>query len=106
MDMSAAARGKNPGVAIVNICAHLLIGGRVQYVGFRYYCCIEARRLGVTGWVRNLSDGRVEVMVEGEQNVVREFVGLCRRGPSGARVTTCEEDFTAYVGEFRDFEVK
>jgi len=64
----------------------VLIAGRVQGVGFRWAVKREAGRLGVDGWVRNLSDGRVEVWFEGDDAPVDEVVGYCREGPDTARV--------------------
>ncbi len=64
----------------------VLVSGRVQGVGFRWSVQREAERLGVRGWVRNLSDGRVEARFEGEADAVDAIVGFCRRGPGTARV--------------------
>ncbi|MDE0661149.1 MAG: acylphosphatase [Gammaproteobacteria bacterium] len=66
--------------------ARLLIGGRVQGVGFRYSTFVEADSLGLNGWVRNLPDGRVEVVAEGPQAAVERLVEWCRRGPRYAWV--------------------
>jgi acylphosphatase len=68
----------------------LKIEGFVQSVGYRHFTITEARRLGVDGWVRNCFDGTVEVLVSGPNQTVEAFVGLCMRGPSGARVTGVE----------------
>ena len=67
--------------------AHLLIEGRVQGVGFRYSTSIEADALGLAGWVRNLPDGRVEVVAEGPQSAVERLVAWCRQGPRYAWVS-------------------
>jgi acylphosphatase len=66
----------------------------------------EAIRQGVTGWVRNLRDGRVEAVFEGEKDDVERLVEFCRRGPSGARVTHVDVSHEDYTGEFRDFQVR
>jgi acylphosphatase len=66
---------------------HLLISGRVQGVGFRWATQREGSRLGLRGWVRNLADGRVEVVAEGAEAQVEELVEWCRQGPAGARVS-------------------
>jgi acylphosphatase len=66
--------------------AHVLISGRVQGVFFRQSAATEAQHLGLTGWVRNLADGRVEAEAEGTAEAVEAFIAFCRRGPAGARV--------------------
>jgi acylphosphatase len=66
---------------------HLIISGRVQGVGFRFGMCDEAARLGVTGWVRNRRDGRVEAVVDGDPSAVEAMIEWARTGPRGARVT-------------------
>lgn len=64
----------------------VIVTGRVQGVSFRMYTEAEARRLGVTGWVRNEPDGSVAGHFEGSEDAVRELVAWCRSGPSYARV--------------------
>lgn len=66
--------------------ARLVIGGRVQGVGFRWWTVAEAGRLGLDGWVRNRVDGTVEALVAGEPAAVREMIDRCRQGPRSARV--------------------
>jgi acylphosphatase len=70
--------------------AHIVVSGRVQGVGFRYAAVREARRLGLTGWVRNTEDGKVEAVAEGDSESVRVFLEWCHQGPLGARVTTVQ----------------
>ncbi len=65
---------------------HLLISGRVQGVGFRYFVLQKARETGVNGWVRNLNDGRVEALISGDEDAVEKMVAFCRRGPESAIV--------------------
>ena len=65
---------------------HVFVSGRVQGVAFRWHTSEKAQALGVTGWVRNLGDGRVEVHVEGEASAVEEMVAWLGHGPSMARV--------------------
>ena len=63
-----------------------VVQGRVQGVGFRYYAVRAARELGVSGWVRNLPDGSVETLVEGDAAAVEGYLDRLRRGPSASRV--------------------
>lgn len=72
--------------AMTELRLRLLISGRVQGVGFRAFALREARWLGVSGYVRNLVDGRVEAVVQGSSNQVEALISACRRGPMHARV--------------------
>ncbi len=64
----------------------LLIGGRVQGVGYRYSACGEACRLGLDGWVRNLGNGQVELEAEGSEDALEQLTAWCHRGPRFAEV--------------------
>jgi acylphosphatase len=64
-----------------------VVSGRVQGVGFRFFAERAARKAGVSGWVRNLPDGRVETVVEGSEDAVERYLAEIRRGPLGSRVT-------------------
>lgn len=74
----------------MRVARRIVVGGRVQGVGFRYFTQDVALREGVTGWVRNLPDGRVEAHVEGEIEAVTRVEAAIRRGPRGARVQTVD----------------
>jgi acylphosphatase len=74
------------------VARRFLIGGRVQGVGFRMFTEARAAAEGVHGYVQNLSDGRVEALVEGEQESVDRIELALRRGPAGARVESFEVD--------------
>ncbi|QSZ67507.1 acylphosphatase [Methanofollis aquaemaris] len=85
---------------------HVFVSGRVQGVFFRDATSEEAARHGVTGWVRNLADGRVEAVFEGEAEGVEAVLGFCRRGPPAARVTGVEAVGEEYTGAFAGFAVR
>ena len=85
---------------------HVLVTGRVQGVNFRYYTLLQANRLGVRGWVRNLHDGRVEALFEGEEAAVDDIVTWCHTGPRSARVDRVDALPETYTGEFRGFEIE
>jgi acylphosphatase len=84
---------------------HLLIRGQVQGVFYRATTCERACRLGLTGWVRNLPDGRVEIVAEGEPKDLAGLVTWCAEGPPHARVTGFSEDYSEATGEFSSFRV-
>jgi len=90
----------------MKVRAHVFISGRVQGVFFRSETVYEAKQLGVTGWIRNILDGRVEAVFEGEEENVKKLVGFCKRGPLGARVTDVDIIWENYTSEFRNFEVR
>jgi acylphosphatase len=77
------------------IAVRLIVRGRVQGVGFRWWAREEAGRLGLDGWVRNLADGSVELLAAGPETVVVEFIESCRSGPRGARVSSVERHAAA-----------
>lgn len=72
--------------------ARLTITGRVQGVGFRDWVLQTGQRLGLTGWVRNRSDGAVEALVVGDETAVGQMIEACRRGPPLARVDEIDVD--------------
>ena len=71
----------------------IVITGRVQGVGYRNWMCGQAEELGVSGWVRNRSDGTVEALVDGDPSAVQELLRACRSGPRLATVTDITEHF-------------
>lgn len=85
--------------------AHVFVSGRVQGVFFRQNTKRQAERLGVTGWVRNLADGRVEAVFEGEEQAVKQLVEYCHHGPSSAEVTNADLTWEPYREEFVGFEI-
>ncbi|UCD96043.1 MAG: acylphosphatase [Candidatus Bathyarchaeota archaeon] len=86
--------------------AHMVIQGRVQGVFFRWETRRRAQNEGVTGWIRNLPDGNVEAVFEGEQVQVDRVVDFCRKGPLGARVQSVQVTYEKFLGEFSDFRIK
>ena len=85
---------------------HVYVSGRVQGVFYRSNTRRKALELGLTGWVRNLPDGRVEAIVEGEENRVDELIQWCRRGSPSAAVTGLEVERETPTGEFATFGVR
>ena len=83
----------------------LMVRGRVQGVYFRASTQREARRLGVTGWVKNRADGSVEVLAEGDEDAIKELSMWAHHGPSAARVDNVEQRWRGYTGEFPDFRI-
>ena len=91
---------------IKEVRVHLLISGRVQGVAFRYYTQDNAQSLGVKGWVRNCWDGKVEVIVEGEEGKVKKLINWCYQGPGSAIVEKVGIEWEKYRGEFNSFGIR
>jgi acylphosphatase len=87
------------------IRVRVLIDGRVQGVAYRFYAEKHAARLGVTGWVRNLEDGRVEITAEGSAEHMATFLERLKEGPSLARIERFDVRREPATGEFRDFRI-
>jgi acylphosphatase len=85
---------------------HLRITGLVQGVFFRAYTRDEARRLGLSGWVRNLADGSVEVIAEGEERALGELATWCLKGSPGSRVENVEPSWETATHEFSGFSIR
>lgn len=85
---------------------HIFISGRVQGVGFRAYTRQNAQQLGVNGWVKNLYDGRVEAVLEGNKNAVNQMEKKLRKGPRFANVDKINIENESYQGNFSSFSVK
>jgi acylphosphatase len=90
---------------IMKARAHVFVSGRVQGVFFRDHTRRWASSLGLTGWVRNIPDGRVEVLAEGEKDSIEGLVSRLRLGPPLARVEDVAVAWEEYSGEFPDFRV-
>lgn len=87
------------------IRAHIYVSGRVQGVYYRKNARRSALGFGLTGWVKNLPDRRVEAVAEGERNRVEEFLRWCWEGPSMAIVRDLEVGWEAATGEFETFSI-
>jgi acylphosphatase len=84
----------------------VLISGRVQGVFYRAYTRDQARARGLTGWVRNLPDGRVAAVFEGDREQLKAMLAWCRQGPPYAHVDEILEDWQPYQGEFSEFSIR
>lgn len=85
--------------------ARILVGGRVQGVGFRAFAARTAARLGLVGGVRNLDDGRVDLDVEGKRTVIEALVHELTTGPPAARVTKIETEWSAATMRYSNFSI-
>jgi acylphosphatase len=85
---------------------HIIISGRVQGVFFRVATKREADSLGVNGWVRNLPDGKVDAVFEGEEDMVKMLIDFCKHGPPRAKVSNVDIVWENYVGEFKSFNIR
>lgn len=85
---------------------HIWVSGLVQGVFFRAHTQQYARSLGLTGWVRNLHDGRVEILAEGLPDALDRLIEWCHHGPSMARVDSADVHWEKAAGTFDDFSVR
>ena len=83
----------------------MIISGRVQGVFFRYKTKHEAGNLGLTGWVRNNSNGSVEILAEGDKDKLEALVAWCKSGPKLAKVDNMEVTWSSFSGGFNQFEI-
>lgn len=86
--------------------AHIIVSGIVQGVFFRYSTQKKAQGLGITGWVRNLHGGGVEIVCEGGKDDIEEMVRWSHKGPPGALVEKADVSWEQYAGEFATFEIR
>ena len=85
---------------------HIFVSGRVQGVFFRENARRKAKKLGILGWVKNLADSRVEVLLEGDKKKIEEMIRWIKKGPIFAKVEGMEVLTEEYQREFDDFEIK
>jgi acylphosphatase len=83
----------------------MVVEGRVQGVGYRYFVQRQAEVLGISGFVRNLYDGRVEIEAEASRTTLNQFTDACKQGPSMARVDKCYQSELPFYG-YRGFRIK
>ena len=91
---------------MTNQCLHIFVSGLVQGVFFRANSLKTAKSLGVTGWVKNLDDGRVELMIEGETKLVDQMLKWCNQGPPGAKVDNVSVNYELFQNKFTEFLIK
>jgi len=84
----------------------LLISGRVQGVGFRFNAKRKAKKLRVKGWVKNLDNGKMKAVVEGEEKDLEKLIEWVKKGPFTAKVTDTDIEFEDYKGEFNKFKIE
>jgi len=85
---------------------NIFVSGRVQGVFFRSKTKGKAQGLGLFGWVRNLTDGKVEILAEGKKEKLEKLIEWARQGPAAARVDNLEIEWQEYLGEFKNFEIR
>jgi acylphosphatase len=84
----------------------LIIGGRVQGVGFRFSAFDKASDLALAGWVRNMAGGEVEIVAEGRRESLKKLVEWAHLGPPSAHVTDVREEWLDFAGEFTEFRIR
>lgn len=89
----------------MNTRLHLIVKGRVQGVFFRLYAKNTAKKLGITGWVRNNPNGTVEIVAEGTKSALETLLEKCRNGSVWSKVDEIEEKWGKATGEFKDVEI-
>jgi len=85
---------------------HVIIKGHVQGVFFRSNTQKQAKKLNLTGWVKNLPNGTVKLIAEGEKEKLKELISFCKEGPSSARVDDIDVEWKEYKDEFDRFSVR
>ena len=84
---------------------HIRVHGRVTGVFFRASTQREAKRLGLTGWVRNRNDQSIEMLAEGEEDGIKDLIAWAQQGPSAARIDKVDVRWRSFAGEFFDFRI-
>jgi acylphosphatase len=84
----------------------IIIHGKVQGVGYRFFATRVARRLGLKGSIQNQRDGTVEAIVEGEKKAIDDWIDQLKEGPRYAEVTKIDQETKEFTGRLGDFDVK
>jgi acylphosphatase len=90
----------------MKVRSHVFLTGAVQGVFFRSTVRAQAAMRGVNGWVRNLRDGRVEIVMEGNKQGVDKLIDFCRTGPPGSRVDHTEVSWETPTHKYQGFEIR
>lgn len=85
---------------------YIVVDGRVQGIGFRYYCQMNASSLNLTGWIHNMSNGMVEMEVQGNENLLLKFISIINRGNYFIRVTSLSKEEIAVIPAESKFRIK
>ena len=88
-----------------NKIVHIFISGFVQGIGFRQFIKSNAQKLGLKGWVKNLPEGRVEALFNGEEHKIEEMIALCKKGPFLSEVENVEIIWEETEEKFEEFEI-
>lgn len=90
----------------MEVCAHMVVKGLVQGVGFRYFAYRHATQLGLTGFAKNRFDGSVEIEVEGKRSTVEEFLAQIKVGPRSAQVTDVKIEWKDFQNCYPHFDIR
>jgi acylphosphatase len=89
----------------MNVCAHIVVSGMVQGVGYRYFVTKLARRMELTGWVKNCFSGEVEIEVEGPRGLIESMIKDLKTGNAWAVVRNIDVTFEKYQGKYTGFDI-
>jgi len=88
-----------------DVRAHIIVSGTVQGVGYRFFTSRLARQMGLTGWVKNLSSGEVEIEIEGSRGLIEAFIKDMKTGNAYARVADVHVEWHPFGGKYKTFDV-
>ena len=90
---------------VMNVAAKIIVSGRVQGVGFRWFVFKEAQQVKVSGQVHNRSDGSVEIVVEGDKQAIERLLSRVHHGPAFSYVTDVQTTWQVYTGSYKEFNI-